>query len=576
MEAEGDNSPVVNMEAEGDTSTAALMAKLKIAGAWSGVLEIDLREWTVMMLREEIAKRSGSSLLPNSINLICGGKVMKDDENQSRPKLSELGFVKKNSKILASRISASDNVEEDPRTSFKKEEERATTLARIKDAAVSLARRHAADGSLPVENFNMELENQNGETFQLGSETDRQGLMMGLMLHTNGKHLIKQQKYREALDVLNMGEESFALCDSVVIEMIDNAPILQIDMVWCYFMLKDIKWLSMAGVRLEKARKGLERSHGKDSSRVRILQGGTQPEVALYLRLELLEGVVAYHSGQTEKALKSLNSAQAKYIQLQVPDEALSMLMSMGYGENEAKRALRMNNQNIERAAEFLVEEYERDARRREEDIRREKEIREQKKYGVTALNKAVDLQRLDELVSIGFEKELAAEALRRNENDFQMALDELTNPEKFTAIQVLVASKKRKRLGEHLVRMGFDRSRVVEALRNSVTKEQALNILTSQAPNNAITDSAPPTQLHNNEGSSSNLDHVDATGGSSSSGVNVNENTEEIRDVEMEHVLAHELTGDPYEDYDIEVTKEGEAVTEYLALLASSSTPGV
>lgn len=573
MEAEGDNSPVVNMEADGDTSTPARMAKLKIAGAWSGVLEVDLREWTVMMLREEIAKRSGSSLAPNSINLICGGKVMKDEENQSQPKLSELGFIKNNSKILASRISVSDNVEEDPRTSFKKEEERATTLARIKDAAVSLARRHA-DGSLPVENFNIELENQNGETFQLGSETDRQGLMMGLMLHTNGKHLIKQQKYRDALDVLNMGEESFALCDSAVTEMIDNVPILQIDMVWCYFMLRDIKWLSMAGVRLEKARKGLERSHGKDSSRARVLQGGAQPEVALYLRLELLEGVVAYHSGQTEKALKSLNSAQAKYIQLQVPDEALSMLMSMGYGEKEAKRALRMNNQNIERAAGFLVEEYERDARRREEDIRREKEIREQKKYGVTALKKAVDLQRLDELVSIGFEKELAAEALRRNENDFQMALDELTNPEKFTAIQVLVASKKRKRLGEHLVRMGFDKSRVVEALRNSVTKEEALNILTSQAPGNASTDSAPPTQLHNNEGSSSDLNNVDATGGSSSSGVN--ENTEEIRDVEMEHVLAHELTGDPYEDYDIEVTKEGEAVTEYLALLASASTPVV
>ncbi|KAI3993166.1 hypothetical protein MKX01_009909 [Papaver californicum] len=567
------------MEAEGgDTSTSALMAKLKIAGAWSGVLEIDLREWTVMMLREEIAKRSGSSLLPNSIKLICGGKVMKDEENQNQPKLSELGFVKNNSKILASRVSVSDNLEEDPRTSFKKEEERATTLARIKDAAVSLARRHA-DGSLPVENFNMELENQNGETFQLGSETDRQGLMMGLMLHANGKHLIQKQLYRDALDVLNMGEESFVLCDSAVIEKIDNVSILQIDMVWCYFMLRDIKWLSMAGVRLEKARKGMEQSHGKDSSRVRILQGGTQPEIALYLRLELLEGVVAYHSGQTEKALKSLSSAQAKYIQLQVPEEALSMLMSMGYGEKEAKRALRMNNQNIERAAEFIVEEYEKDARRREEDIRREKEIREQKKYGVTALKKAVDLQRLDELVSIGFEKELAAEALRRNENDFQMALDELTNPEKFTAIQVSAASKKRKRLGEQLVRMGFDRSRVVEALQNSNTKEQALNILTSQAPNanqapDASTDSDPLTQLHNNEGSSSNLNNVDATGGSSSSVVN--ENTEEIRDVEMEHVLAHELTGDPFEDYDIEVTKEGEAVTEYLALLASASTPGV
>lgn len=35
------------------------------------------------------------------------------------------------------------------------------------------------------------------------------------------------------------------------------------------------------------------------------------------------------------------------------------------------------------------------------------------------------------------FEKELAAEALRRNENDTQKALDDLTNPETNTAIQV-------------------------------------------------------------------------------------------------------------------------------------------
>lgn len=39
-------------------------------------------------------------------------------------------------------------------------------------AATSLAKRHA-DGSLPVEDFNLELENQSGEKVQLGSETDQ-------------------------------------------------------------------------------------------------------------------------------------------------------------------------------------------------------------------------------------------------------------------------------------------------------------------------------------------------------------------------------------------------------------------
>lgn len=65
------------------------------------------------------------------------------------------------------------------------------------------------------------------------------------------------------------------------LQLVDNPPILQIDMVWCYFMLRDISWLSEAGIRLEKAREGIERAHGKDSSRVRLLQGGRYPELAL-------------------------------------------------------------------------------------------------------------------------------------------------------------------------------------------------------------------------------------------------------------------------------------------------------
>lgn len=35
-----------------------------------------------------------------------------------------------------------------------------------------MATRHA-DGSLPVEDFNLELENQSGEKVQMGSETDQ-------------------------------------------------------------------------------------------------------------------------------------------------------------------------------------------------------------------------------------------------------------------------------------------------------------------------------------------------------------------------------------------------------------------
>ncbi|XP_059285554.1 uncharacterized protein LOC132039029 isoform X1 [Lycium ferocissimum] len=552
-------------------------SKLKIGGAWSGVLEVELEEWTVLMLRQEIAKRSGHDGGPETINLICAGKLLKDGDGTE--KLSQLG-VRNNAKILASRVNVDQgkSVKEESLA----EEERSSRLSRLKAAAISLSDRHA-DGSLPVEDFNLELENQSGQKVQLGSETDQRAIMMGLMLHANAKALMRKKKYKEALEVLTMGEEAFSLCDQKLIEMVDNVPILQIDMVWCYFMLRDISWLSVAGVRLVKAREGLERSHGKEASRLRLLQKGRYPEIALHLRLELLEGVVAYHSSQIEKSRKSLTSAQAKFLQLQIPDEALSLLLGMGYKERDAKRALRMNNQVVESAVDFLVEEKEKKVRRREDNIKRQKEIMEQKRYGTTPLGKAVDIERHNELVSIGFEKELAAEALRRNENDTQKALDDLTNPEANSLIQIHIESKKKKRLRqaanasiEELVSMGFPRELVVAAVRSFGTSQAALDHLLGGSSNIAAADhnvnvnnqgedaNAPLTTDQSEDGSGTNT-------GSTSAGIDggPNPNKVDTRDVEMEDEITGELLkGDAYSDYDIEVTEEGEAINEYLALV--------
>ncbi|KAD6795009.1 hypothetical protein R6Q59_021083 [Mikania micrantha] len=537
-----------------------MAAKLKIAGAWSGVLEAELGEWTVPFLKQQIANRLDCAT--DSINLICAGKVLRDDCGTQ--KLIELG-LKNNSKILVTRVSPDQGKE------LIAEEEKSTRLQRLRAAATSLAKRHA-DGSLPVEDFNLELENQSGEKVKLGTEEDQRALMMGLMFHGKAKRLVKSKKYEDALEILIMGEEAFSLCDSKVVQLIDNFPILQIDMVWCYFMLKDISKLSVAGKRLEEARKGIERSHGKESTRLRLLHGNAHPELALHLRLELLEGIVAYHSGDLEKAKISLNSARSRYLQLQVPDEKLSMLMGMGYGERAAKRALRMNQQSIERAVDFLVEEKAKKQQKIEDDIRRRNEIMEQKKFGVTPLKKAVDLQKLKELVSIGFEKELAAESLRRNENEMQKALDDLTNPDTNSDIQVFIESRKKKRLRktsdatiEKLVSLGFPREAVVAAVGAFETEELALNHLLELS---ATTVSAPPTgPVAEHVGSSSGSGSSDAA---SKTVLNDGDLAHEMeRDVEMEDEITGDLQSeDAFSDYDMELTRESEAIEEYLALV--------
>jgi len=265
-----------------------------------------------------------------------------------------------------------------------------------------------------------------------------------------------------------------------------------------------------------------------------------------------------------------------------VSDEALSLVMSMGFKERDAKRALRMSNQDVGSAIDFLVEEKAKRAQKMEEDIRRRTEIMEQKKYGMTPSKKAVDLKILNEVVSLGFEKELAAEALRRNENDFQKALDDLTNPEANSAIQVDIESRKRKRQRkaseaaiEQLVQMGFDRSRAVSALQAGGTMEQAMNLLLSQtdfaANNNSVSEPNPGISADNSADSSIPI-LSDAS--SSINGVEGASTSREVedRDAEMEDELAGELAkGDALTDYDIEVAKEGEAISEYMVMLESA-----
>lgn len=101
------------------------MAKLKIAGTWAGVLEVELEDWTVPMLREEVAKRSNCE--SNSINLICAGRVLKDGDGNE--KLAQLG-IKNNAKILASRVCAEEG--KSLKEELLAEDERSRRLARVK------------------------------------------------------------------------------------------------------------------------------------------------------------------------------------------------------------------------------------------------------------------------------------------------------------------------------------------------------------------------------------------------------------------------------------------------------------
>lgn len=94
-------------------------------------------------------------------------------------------------------------------------------------------------------------------------------------------------------------------------------------------------------------------------------------------------------------------------------------------------------------------------------------------------------------------------------------------------------------------------------------SQEEAMNHLLRQPNQNTANLPVPSAGTQ----STTAADLVSSGGGPSSQ---IDGSSE--RDVEMEEELTEELqNADAYSDYDIEVTKEGEAITQYLALLDSA-----
>ncbi|MED6223510.1 hypothetical protein PIB30_074592 [Stylosanthes scabra] len=185
------------------------MARLKIRGTWSGLLEdVAVHAWTVPMLREEVATRANCS--PDSITLTFAGKILKDDD--AVRSLASLG-VKNNSKILATRISPQE------RDAFRREESLLSRLEEIWEAANAIMENHPDE--LSIEDINREIEYRSGQLVQIDSELERRAVVLGARLHAMAVNLIGFELYEDAIEALCLGEEAFSICDPNLVEVSD-------------------------------------------------------------------------------------------------------------------------------------------------------------------------------------------------------------------------------------------------------------------------------------------------------------------------------------------------------------------
>ncbi|GIL74960.1 hypothetical protein Vretimale_2576 [Volvox reticuliferus] len=398
---------------------------LKVTGALSGTVFVESLDSTVGTLRDEISRLMGGGAI---VKMIVGGRNLQDDSRT----LQHAG-VTASSRILVTRGGGAD-----ASAAVNAGADRARRLEWVRKAAEALAARDSRGLS---DDYALDIENQAGSSVAVRPE-DRRNLVLGLVLHDKAKATMKRGDFASALDELLLAEEALALCDPALTSCIDNLPLLLIDLVWAAYKLGDIRRLAVSRDRLSRARAGLARAHGPGLERLRSLTGSAfSPELATYMRLEVLEGLVGYHSGENRSTVEaSFRAAQTKWRRLQISDEALAMLRGMGYGLQESRRGLRLSGGDVTAAVDFILEQRKAGSERSARRKRVEDWNYERVNYGKTASGNYVDADQLDRLEGLGYDRKLAAEALRRNENRGQDALDELGSKARRRALELGLA----------------------------------------------------------------------------------------------------------------------------------------
>ena len=73
--------------------------------------------------------------------------------------------------------------------------------------------------------------------------------------------------------------------------------LLNLDVAWCYLQLGNLSQLPQAEERLSECQLRLNQSYGNNFERIEAIKGSAVHEKAVYARMHLLQGIVAFHQG---------------------------------------------------------------------------------------------------------------------------------------------------------------------------------------------------------------------------------------------------------------------------------------
>ena len=198
--------------------------------------------------------------------------------------------------------------------------------------------------------------------------------------------------------------------------------------------------------RLERATSLIEQLHGVDQSQLRGREDAPQQR-ASYVRLRLMRGALAFAAGRPDEAAAAFSAAEALRQELTVlsaDEPKVEALVALGLSPQAARRTLLAHGKDVDAAAAAAVERMQEAAAKRAKR-KRESELRAA--YGQTARGRSIDDSALQAVTCMGYEEPIAAEALRRCENDVEASVCMLCHPGGHEAV-VLAVMQRRNALG--------------------------------------------------------------------------------------------------------------------------------
>lgn len=375
------------------------------------LVEIVLQE-SGQKLREMVASMCGMD--PSMVKLISGGRVIQDGNS-----LQDQG-VRHNGQLMA--LVLVETADES-----RERERQEVELKNIRDDAGLLS---SVDSDDPGSSrYYMQIADQTGKPIALPM-AERKALGVAMVLHEKGRAALKRKKYSEALLLLLEADKEFRTCNSELLTKVDNYALLCLDIAWCYLSLRSVDQLFDAEARLKECENGFRHSYGENLERLTAIKGGTNKEAALFCRLHMLQGIVAFHQEHYPQARQYLEKAAALISRLKLDDSKLAQVMALGFSESVARLALRATGGDVDLAVQHIITQQDKKKAQHEKELEERKLKLRKRSLGKTCNGEWVSVETYDALKAMGFSSSNARHALQQANNDINVAIQVLQQPQ--------------------------------------------------------------------------------------------------------------------------------------------------